>query len=68
MKYNRLISLLVLCIAILSIFASAIGIFSNAEGAAYEIESFRGETIELGYEFSDHMPVVFEDFKVVYQI
>jgi hypothetical protein len=47
MKYNRLISLLVLCIAILSIFASVIGFFSNAGSGAHEIESFRGETINI---------------------
>lgn len=47
MKYNRSISLLVLCIIILSIFASAMGIFSNAGAGAYEIESFRGESINI---------------------
>lgn len=47
MKYNRLISLLVLCIVILSIFASVIGIFYNAGPGAYEIKSFRGETINI---------------------
>ena len=47
MKYNRLISLLVLCIVILSIFASVIGIFSNAGPGAHEIESFRGETVNI---------------------
>lgn len=47
MKYNRLISLLVLCIVILSIFASVIGIFSNAGSGAHEIESFRGETVNI---------------------
>ena len=29
---------------------------------------FREEGKELGYEFSEDMPVVFEDFKVVYQV
>lgn len=47
MKYNRLISLLVLCIIILSIFASVVGIFSNAGPGAYEIKSFRGETVNI---------------------
>lgn len=47
MKYNRLISLLVVCIVILSIFASVIGIFSNGGPGAYQIESFRGETINI---------------------
>ena len=47
MKYNRLISLLVLCIVILSIFASVIGIFSNAGSGAHEIESFRGEAVNI---------------------
>ena len=47
MKYYKIISLLALCIVILSIFASVIGIFSNAGGGNYEIESFRGETINI---------------------
>jgi len=29
---------------------------------------FREDGRELGYEFSEDMPVVFEDFKVVYQV
>lgn len=29
---------------------------------------FREDGSELGYEFSEDMPVVFEDFKVVYQV
>ena len=32
------------------------------------IRYFKEEGNELGYEFSDDMPVVFEDFEVVYQI
>lgn len=32
------------------------------------IRYFKEEGNELGYEFSDDMPVVFEDFKVIYQI
>ncbi|WFA09361.1 hypothetical protein [Tissierella sp. Yu-01] len=47
MKYNKTISLLVVCIVLLSIFASAIGIFSNYGPGAYEIESFRGERINI---------------------
>lgn len=47
MKYNRTISLLVFCIIILSIFASVIGILSDTGPGAYEIESFRGETINI---------------------
>jgi hypothetical protein len=47
MKYSRLISLLVICIVILSIFASTVGIFSSAGSGAYEIESFRGEIIKV---------------------
>lgn len=47
MKHSRLISLLVLCIVVLSLFASVIGIFSNAGPGAYEIQSFRGETINI---------------------
>lgn len=29
---------------------------------------FKEEGKQIGYEFSDNMPVVFEDFKVVYQV
>lgn len=61
MKYDRLISLLVPCIIILSIFASVIGIFSNAGPGVYEIESFRGETINIygrGLYSDDSIPVV----------
>ena len=47
MKYNKVISLLVACIVILSIFASAIGIFSSGGPGDYEIQSFRGETINI---------------------
>ena len=47
MKYNRLISLLVVGIVILSIFASVIGIFSDGGLGIYQIESFRGETINI---------------------
>ena len=35
---------------------------------AGHIRYFKEEGNELGYEFSDDMPVVFEDFEVVYQI
>ncbi len=61
MKYNRLISLLVLCIVILSIFSSVIGIFSNAGPGAYEIQSFREETINIngrGLYIDDSISVV----------
>jgi hypothetical protein len=47
MKYSRLISLLVICIVILAIFTSTVGIFSSAGSGAYEIESFRGEIIKI---------------------
>jgi hypothetical protein len=47
MKYSRLISLLVICIVILAIFASTVGIFSSAGSGAYQIESFRGEIIKI---------------------
>lgn len=47
MKYNRLIILLVLCIVVLSLFASVIGIFYNTGPEACEIESFKGETIYI---------------------
>ncbi|SES03306.1 Uncharacterized protein YhfF [Gracilibacillus ureilyticus] len=32
------------------------------------IRFYKGEGSQLGYEFSEDMPVVFEDFEVVYQI
>lgn len=47
MKYKKTVILLVGCIIILSIFASAVGIFSNAGPGVHEIESFRGETIKI---------------------
>ncbi len=46
-KYKKSISLLVVCIAILSIFASVVGIFSDAGQGVHEIESFRGELIKI---------------------
>lgn len=60
MKYNKIISLLVVCIVILSIFASAIGIFSSGGPGAYEIQSFRGEIINIygrGLYSNDSMSV-----------
>jgi hypothetical protein len=47
MKYKRPVSLLVICIVILSLFASVAGIFSNAGPGVHEIQSFRGEVIEI---------------------
>lgn len=47
MKYKRPVSLLVICIVILSLFASVTGIFSNAGPGVHEIQSFRGEVIEI---------------------
>lgn len=47
MKYKRTISLLIGCIIILSVFASLVGIFSNAGSGVRQIESFRGETIKI---------------------
>lgn len=35
---------------------------------AGHIRFFEEEGNELGYEFSDDMPVIFEDFEVVYQV
>ncbi|QVK17379.1 ASCH domain-containing protein [Mycoplasmatota bacterium] len=32
------------------------------------IRFFKEEGNELGYEFSDDMPVIFEDFEVIYQV
>jgi len=47
MKYKRTISVLIGCIIILSVFASLVGIFSNAGSGVRQIESFRGETIKI---------------------
>ncbi|MCM0650172.1 hypothetical protein NBE98_17535 [Clostridium swellfunianum] len=47
MKYKKPISLLIGFIIILSVFASVVGIFSNAGSGVKEIESFRGETIKI---------------------
>lgn len=47
MRYKKAIILLVGCIVVLSVFASLVGIFSNAGSGTYEIESFRGETIKI---------------------
>jgi len=47
MKHKKTISLLVGCIVVLSVFAALVGIFSDAGPGAYEIESFRGETIKI---------------------
>ena len=47
MSNNRVISILVIIIVILSIFTSAFGIFSNKGSESYEIESFRNETIQI---------------------
>ncbi|BCN30523.1 hypothetical protein [Anaeromicropila herbilytica] len=47
MKNDKTIRNLILCIAFLSIIASAIGIFSKGGPGVNEITSFRGETIKL---------------------
>lgn len=47
MKYIKTISLIVICIVLLSTFASIVGIFSNGGDGEYEITSFRGETIKI---------------------
>lgn len=47
MKHSRLISLLVISISLLSIFASVVGIFSDGGPGPYQIQSFRGETINI---------------------
>lgn len=60
MKYNKIIGYLVICIAILSIFASVFGIFSKGGQGSHEIESFRGETINIygrGLYSNDSMSV-----------
>ena len=47
MKYKKTLSTLVFCIIILSIFAAALGIFSEQGPGSYEYESIRGETIKI---------------------
>lgn len=47
MKYKKTISLLVFCIVVLSLIASAIGVFSNQGNGKYEMESFRAETVTI---------------------
>lgn len=47
MKFNKSISLLVLCIVVLSLVASVIGVFSNQEKGQYEFKSIQGETVQI---------------------
>ncbi|MBC7960740.1 MAG: hypothetical protein H7X94_12830, partial [Vallitaleaceae bacterium] len=47
MKSKKTITVLVLIIAILSLIASIMGIFSNGGTGAYTIESFRGEMVKI---------------------
>lgn len=47
MKFKKTISLLVIIIAILALFASVYGIFSNQGNVEYEIQSFRGDPVTI---------------------
>lgn len=47
MKFKKTISWLVLVIAVLSLFCSAIGVFSSYGGGKYEYQSFHGQTITI---------------------
>lgn len=47
MKYKKAISLLILCIVVLSGIATTVGVFSNKGTGEYQIESFRGETVTI---------------------
>lgn len=47
MKYKKAISILVICIAIFSLFASAYGIFSTGGNGNYTIKSFYGNTVSI---------------------
>lgn len=47
MKFKNIISLLVVCIAILSLFCSLVGIFSNQGNGEYEFRSVHGETVRI---------------------
>lgn len=47
MKFRKTISLLIIVIAMLSILACLIGIFSKGGPGTYEINSFRGESISI---------------------
>lgn len=47
MKYSKVLSVLVLCIIILSVFASVVGILSKEGPGEHEIISFRGDTIRI---------------------
>ena len=47
MKNRTVISVLVLCIAVVAIVASATGIFSDSGSGRYEYESIRGKTVTI---------------------
>ncbi|MBA1334922.1 MAG: hypothetical protein HPY66_0543 [Firmicutes bacterium] len=47
MKFKKPISILVLCIAVLSLVAAAVGILSNQGPGQYEFESIHGETVTI---------------------
>lgn len=58
MKYRRIISLLVLCIAVLSLLAAAAGVFSDQGLGPYELETVRGQTVMIyGKGIYRHMSV-----------
>lgn len=47
MKYKNTVSLLVVCIILLSLTASAYGVFSNQGQGQYEFKSLHGETVSI---------------------
>lgn len=47
MKYNKIISILVLCIVLLSLFASLYGLFSKGGPGQYEFSSINGEIVKI---------------------
>ena len=56
MKTQRIITLLVLCIVVFSLVATAAGIFSNEGPGPYEHTSVRGETVLIyGNGIYQHM-------------
>lgn len=47
MKYKKIISILVIFIAILSLITSLVGVFSHGGSGSYEIKSLYGETVKI---------------------
>jgi len=46
-RFNKIVSLLVLCIIILSLIASLYGVFSNQGQGLYEFKSLQGDTVSI---------------------